>query len=97
MGNMDYVRRLQEDASVIWTNHVAFKKKNTNKEAYKLGGGIRITKMERYNSAVKVMLLYLEEWPAFAKREKSALDGGAKLTTLLASLLDYCTRTVVSK
>ena len=83
---MDYVRRLQEDASVIWTNHVAFKKKNTNKEAYELGGGIRITKMERYNSAVKVMLLYLEEWPAFAKREKSELDGGAKLTTLLLSL-----------
>ncbi len=43
--------------------------------------------MERYNSAVKVMLLYLEEWPAFAKREKSALDGGAKLTTLLVGIL----------
>ncbi len=62
------------------------RKKNTNKEAYKLGGGIRITKMERYNSAVKVMLLYLKEWPAFAKREKSALDGGAKLTTLVLRL-----------
>jgi hypothetical protein len=56
------------------------KKKPTN------WGGIGITKMERYNSAVKIKLLYLGEWLAFAKCEESALDGGAKRTTLIATV-----------